>query len=61
MVTCNATGDEKLPLVFVHKYETPRPLRGIENPRFLSGIIGIKKGGCREVSLIIFCNDLMNR
>ena len=30
MITCNATGDEKLPLVFIHKYETPRALRGIE-------------------------------
>jgi len=27
MITCNATSDEKLPLVFIHKYETPR---GIE-------------------------------
>jgi hypothetical protein len=30
LITCNATGDEKLPLVFVHKYETPRALRGID-------------------------------
>jgi hypothetical protein len=30
LVTCNASGDEKLPLVFIHKYETPRALIGIE-------------------------------
>jgi hypothetical protein len=30
LVTCNASGDEKLPLLFIHKYETPRILKGIE-------------------------------
>jgi len=30
LVTCNASGDEKLPLVYIHKYETPRALIGIE-------------------------------
>ncbi|EXX61700.1 hypothetical protein RirG_168730 [Rhizophagus irregularis DAOM 197198w] len=26
LATCNASGDERLPLVFIHKYETPRAL-----------------------------------
>ncbi|GET51664.1 CENP-B homolog protein 2-like [Rhizophagus irregularis DAOM 181602=DAOM 197198] len=30
LATCNASGDERLPLVFIHKYETPRALKGIE-------------------------------
>ena len=30
LLTCNATGTEKLPLLFIHKYQTPRPLRGID-------------------------------
>ncbi|CAG8796621.1 45356_t:CDS:2, partial [Gigaspora margarita] len=30
MITCNSTGDEKLPLFFIHKYKTSRVLRGIE-------------------------------
>ena len=29
MVTCNANGSEKLPLLFIHRYETPRAIRGI--------------------------------
>ncbi|GBC05996.1 hypothetical protein RclHR1_06540016 [Rhizophagus clarus] len=30
LAACNASGDEKLPLLFIHKYETPRVLKGIE-------------------------------
>jgi hypothetical protein len=30
LATCNASGDEKLPLLFIHKYQTPRVLKGIE-------------------------------
>ncbi|CAG8640808.1 3557_t:CDS:2 [Ambispora gerdemannii] len=30
MLTCNVTGTEKLPLLFIHKSENPRPLKGIE-------------------------------
>ncbi|CAB5376228.1 unnamed protein product [Rhizophagus irregularis] len=30
LATCNASGDERLPLVFIHKYETPCALKGIE-------------------------------
>ncbi|GET55951.1 CENP-B homolog protein 2-like [Rhizophagus irregularis DAOM 181602=DAOM 197198] len=30
LATCNASGDERLPLVFIHKYETPHALKGIE-------------------------------
>lgn len=29
MVTCNATGDHKLPLLFIHRSQTPRCLKGI--------------------------------
>ena len=29
LLTANATGDDKLPILFIHKYENPRPLRGI--------------------------------
>ncbi|CAG8746564.1 1717_t:CDS:2, partial [Racocetra persica] len=35
MITCNSTGDEKLPLLFIHKYKTPRVLRGIEKSTLL--------------------------
>ncbi|PKC11617.1 hypothetical protein RhiirA5_287390, partial [Rhizophagus irregularis] len=27
--TCNATGSKKVCLLFIHKYENPRALRGI--------------------------------
>lgn len=30
LAACNASGDEKLLLLFIHKYETPRVLKGIE-------------------------------
>ena len=30
LATCNALGNEKLPLLFIHKYQTPRVLKGIE-------------------------------
>jgi hypothetical protein len=30
LATCNASGNEKLPLLFIHKYKTPRVLKGIE-------------------------------
>ena len=30
LATCNASGSEKLPLLFIHKYQTPRILKGIE-------------------------------
>ena len=30
LATCNASGDKKLPLLFIHKHETPHVLRGIE-------------------------------
>lgn len=30
LAACNASGNEKLPLLFIHKYETPRVLKGIE-------------------------------
>lgn len=29
LATANVTGDEKLPILFIHKYETPRALKGI--------------------------------
>ena len=29
MLTCNATGDDKLKPLFIHKYKNPRPLRGV--------------------------------
>jgi hypothetical protein len=29
LLTCNATGSEKLTPLFIHKYENPRPIRGI--------------------------------
>ena len=32
MVTCNATGDHKLPLLFIHRSQTPRCLKGISKP-----------------------------
>ena len=61
LITCNATGDEKLPLVFVHKYETPRALRGIDKATLPVWYYWNKKCGCREAFLIIFYNNLMNR
>ena len=30
LLTCNASGTEKLPPLFIHKHKTPRPLRGID-------------------------------
>ncbi|CAG8799207.1 8811_t:CDS:1, partial [Racocetra persica] len=35
MITCNSTSDEKLPLLFIHKYKTPRVLRDIEKSTLL--------------------------
>ncbi|CAG8734576.1 18615_t:CDS:2 [Acaulospora morrowiae] len=29
LLTCNASGDEKLPILFIHKYESPRALKSI--------------------------------
>jgi hypothetical protein len=29
LLTCNATGEDKLKALFIHKYKNPRPLRGI--------------------------------
>ncbi|CAB4409729.1 unnamed protein product [Rhizophagus irregularis] len=29
LLTCNATGEDKLKPLFIHKYKNPRPLRGI--------------------------------
>ena len=57
LVTCNASGDEKLPLVYIHKYEIPHALIGIEKDLFLFGIIGIQKLGCKEVFLSINLKD----
>ena len=30
LVTCNAVGDEKLPLLFIHSVKNPRAMRGID-------------------------------
>ncbi|CAG8665025.1 8423_t:CDS:2, partial [Acaulospora morrowiae] len=29
LLTCNVSGDEKLPILLIHKYESPRALKGI--------------------------------
>ena len=49
-LTCNATGEEKFPPLFIHKLENPRP---IKNPVYQFGITGIKRRGCKAPSLII--------
>ena len=30
LITCNSTGDDKLPILFIYKYQNPRPLRHID-------------------------------
>ena len=30
LLTCNSVGTEKLKPLFIHKFQTPRPLRGID-------------------------------
>src|SRR4051795_9444457 len=57
LATCNASGNEKLPLLFIHKYKTPRVLKGIEKNLFLFGTIGIQRLGCKEVFLSTFLKD----
>ena len=57
LATCNALGNEKLPLLFIHKYQTPRVLKGIEKNLFLFGIIGIQRLGCNGVFLSIILKD----
>jgi hypothetical protein len=47
LLTCNATGSEKLTPLFIHKYENPRLSRILIKERFRLNTIGTKKVGCR--------------
>ena len=39
-LTCNATGEEKFPPLFIHKFENPRPIKNIDNQVYQFDITG---------------------
>ncbi len=47
LLTCNATGSEKLAPLFIHKYENPRAIKNINKKPFQLIIIGTRKVGCK--------------
>ena len=55
LITCNSTGDNKLPIRFIYKYQNPRPLRHIDKEEFskCQSLISIYE------NLIVKCNILL--
>jgi len=52
-LTCNATGEEKFPPLFIHKFENPRPIKNIDKSSLPVWYYWNKKRGCKAQSLTI--------
>ena len=39
LLTCNATGTQKFVPLFIHKFETPQPTRGIDKSTFITCLL----------------------
>ncbi|GBC29359.2 tigger transposable element-derived protein 6-like [Rhizophagus irregularis DAOM 181602=DAOM 197198] len=58
LLTCNATGTEKLTPFFIHTSKNPRALKGKKKMIYLLIIIGIKQRGCRSLFGTIYLKKL---
>ena len=47
LLTCNSTGNEKLPALFIHKYENPRVLKNINKKTLPVDYYWNKKAECK--------------
>ena len=59
LITCNSTGDDKLPILLFISTKTSRPLRHIDKENYQSTIFGIAAHGCKCQSLITIYENLI--
>jgi hypothetical protein len=57
----NATGSEKMALSFIHKHKTPRAMKNLNYKNLPVYYFGIKRPGCKSVSLMKSFLNLMKK
>ena len=59
LITCNSTGDDKLPVLFIYKYQIPVLFGILIKKNYQSTIFGIAAHGCKCQSLISIYENLI--